>query len=106
MASGTWIRQNSCQVPAPSMRAASDSSSGMFTKWARIQNTANGMNSPMSGRMIAHRVFSSPMVADLVVERHDDALERQRQAEHEREEDQPAAGHPQVSEREAGHACR
>ncbi len=33
----------------------------MFTKCARIQKTENGMNSPMSGRMIAHRVFSSPM---------------------------------------------
>lgn len=43
------------------MRALSDSSSGMFTKWARIQNTENGMNSPISGRMIAHRVFSTPM---------------------------------------------
>ena len=60
MASGTWMRQNSCQVLAPSMRAASDSSSGMLTKCARIQNTANGMNRPMSGRMIAHRVLSRP----------------------------------------------
>ena len=61
VASGTWIRQNSCQVLAPSIRAASDSSAGMVTKCARIQNTENGMNSPMSGRMIAHRVLSSPM---------------------------------------------
>ena len=76
--------------------------SGMFTKCARIQNTANGMYRPMSGRMIAHRVFSSPMVADLVVQRHDDALERQRQAEHEREEDPPAARRAQVAQREAG----
>ena len=60
MASGTWMRQKSCHMFAPSMRAASESSSGMLTKWARIQNTENGMNSPISGRMMAHRVFSSP----------------------------------------------
>ncbi len=34
---------------------------GMFRKCARIQNTPNGMYSPISGRMIAQRVFSSPM---------------------------------------------
>jgi hypothetical protein len=59
--SGTWMRQNSCQVVAPSMRAASERSGGMLTKCARIQVTANGMNSPMSGRMSAHRVSSRPM---------------------------------------------
>jgi len=41
--SGTWIRQKSFHVDAPSMAAASESSSGMFTKCARIQKTANGM---------------------------------------------------------------
>ena len=61
MASGTWMRQNSCHVVAPSIRAASDSSPGMLTKWARIQKTPNGMNRPMSGRMMAQRVLSSPM---------------------------------------------
>ena len=54
-ASGTWTRQNSCHASAPSTRAASESSRGMLTKWARIQNTANGMYSPISGRMIAQR---------------------------------------------------
>ena len=42
-ASGTWMRQNSCQVVAPSTRAASDSSAGMVRKWARIQKTPKGM---------------------------------------------------------------
>ncbi len=55
------MRQNSCQTLAPSIRALSDSSPGMLTKWARIQKTPNGMNRPISGRMIAQRVFSSPM---------------------------------------------
>ena len=60
LASGTWTRQNSCQVLLPSTRAASDSSTGTLTKCARIQNTENGMYRPISGRMIAHRVLSSP----------------------------------------------
>ncbi len=33
----------------------------MLMKWARIQNTANGMYSPISGRMIAHLVLRIPM---------------------------------------------
>ena len=60
-ASGTWIRQNRSQVLAPSTRAASEISFGMLTKWARIQNTANGMNRPISGRTIASRVFRIPI---------------------------------------------
>ncbi len=43
------------------MRAASESSGGIVAKCARIQVTANGMNRPMSGRMIAQRVFRSPI---------------------------------------------
>ena len=80
------------------------SSSGMFTKWARIQKTANGMNSPISGRMIANLVLSRPRSLDLVVERDDDALERQGQAEHEEQEDEAGRrGIAQVAEAEAGH---
>ena len=60
-ASGTWIRQNRSQVLAPSTLAASEISLGMFTKWARIQNTANGMNSPISGSTIANRVLRMPI---------------------------------------------
>ncbi len=59
-ASGTWMRQKRSQVVAPSTRAASDSSVGMFTKCARIQKTPNGMYSPMRGRMIASFVLRSP----------------------------------------------
>jgi hypothetical protein len=33
----------------------------MFTKWARIQNTANGMKRPMSGSTIASRVLRIPI---------------------------------------------
>ena len=33
----------------------------MFTKWARIQNTANGMNRPISGSTIATRVLRMPI---------------------------------------------
>ena len=55
------MRQNRSQVLAPSTRAASEISLGMLTKWARIQNTANGMNSPMSGRTMARRVFRIPI---------------------------------------------
>src|SRR5690606_29677639 len=60
MDSGTWMRLNSWRLLAPSSRAASEMSSGMLTKCARIHMTANGMNRPRSGRMIAHRVLSSP----------------------------------------------
>ena len=59
-ASGTWMRQKRSRFPAPSTRAASEISVGMFTKCARIQNTANGMYRPMSGRTIASRVFRIP----------------------------------------------
>ena len=60
LASGTWTRQKRSHIPAPSTRAASDSSRGMFTKCARIQKTANGMYRPMSGTMIASLVFRIP----------------------------------------------
>ncbi len=33
----------------------------MFTKWARIQYTEKGMNSPISGRMMAHLVLRMPI---------------------------------------------
>ena len=75
-ASGTWIRQNRSHVLAPSTRAASEISLGMFTKWARIQNTANGMNRPISGRTIANRVLRIPIARVEEVERRDDPLER------------------------------
>ena len=103
LARGTWIRQNRSHIPAPSTRAASDSSRGMFTKCARIQNTANGMYRPISGRMIASRVLRTPSDADDVVDRGDDRLERQRQPEDEQQQEQPVPGDPQVPDGEARH---
>ena len=60
-ASGTWIRQNSAHVFAPSTRAASEMSAGRLAKWARIQNTPKGMNRPMSGSTIANLVLRMPI---------------------------------------------
>ena len=85
-ASGTWIRQNRSQVLAPSTRAASEISAGMFTKWARIQNTANGMYSADERQDDREPRVEDPELPGEEVERRDDALERQRQAEHEQEQ--------------------
>lgn len=59
-ARGTWMCSNAFQAPAPSMLAASVSSTGALMKWARIQKTAKGMLRPINGRMRPHRLPSSP----------------------------------------------
>ena len=60
------------------------------------------MNSAMSGSTIANLVLR-PHLPLQEVERRDDSLERQRQPEHEQQEQQSGAGDPEQADREAGH---
>ena len=63
------------QVLAPSTRAASESSGGMVTKWARIQNTANGMYKPMSGSDDREARVEDPHLPGKEIEGRDDPFE-------------------------------
>ena len=76
------------QLPrrAPSTRAASDSSVGMLTKCARIQKTRERHVQADERQDDRPAGVEQPESADQVVERDDDARERQRQPEQEQDE--------------------
>ena len=61
------------------------------------------MKSPISGKMIAHRLPSRSRSRNFVIERHDDAFERQRQAEQEQHEGDLTAAYPEVAK---GETCQ
>ena len=57
---GIRTRHSVVHDEAPSSRAASIRLRGMVAKWARIQNTPNGMNAPISARARPGTVLVSP----------------------------------------------
>ena len=59
---GRQMFQKMCHSPAPSSFADSISETGMRRMDFVSRNTENGANAP--GRMIAHRVLSSPRKSD------------------------------------------
>ena len=59
-ACGSSTRHSVTKLDAPSSRDASTSELGVERKNARIQNVPNGTESPICGRISAHRLSVSP----------------------------------------------
>ena len=101
--SGSTTRHSVCQLEAPSSRAASTSERGTERKNARIQNVPNADRDADLRQDQRPVGVGQAEVAQVVVERDDERLQRHHQAEQQHVEEHRRAAEAHHPERVAGH---
>ena len=99
--SGSTMRRKIRHSPAPSMRAASISSSGSVSMYWRSRNTPVGVAA--GGMIRPHRLFVMPRSRHHLVDRQQDHLQRDHDRRQRQQEQHVAAAEVVLGERERGH---